>query len=141
MAWTYLSTAPGSCTRSWVRMRVGDNTSADQLMQDEEIDAILTDMGGDQYFGAARCARQISAHFARRVDKGVGRLRIASAQASEQYEKLACSLEIEGGMRAKPYAGGISIADKDSVLGDTDRVAPAFAIGMTDFPGTLPTTS
>lgn len=115
-------------------MRIADTTSGDQLIQDEEILAVLADIG-DQYFAAARCARQISGRFARRSDKTVGRLRIAG-QASQHYESLACQLEMEAAMRSQVYAGGISISDKSNVVSDSDRVIPAFRIGMDDLPGT-----
>ncbi|MFA6358710.1 MAG: hypothetical protein WCY09_08665 [Candidatus Omnitrophota bacterium] len=36
-----------------------------------------------------------------------------------------------------PYAGGISISDKDTYESNTDRVKPRFYRGMHDFPGTL----
>jgi len=36
-----------------------------------------------------------------------------------------------------PYAGGISISDKDTYESDIDRVKPRFYRGMHDFPGTL----
>jgi hypothetical protein len=39
------------------------------------------------------------------------------------------------GTTGQPYAGGISIGDKDSVEDDSDRVAPAFKRGMHDSPG------
>ena len=135
MSWTYASSNAGSSDLSWVRMRVGDCTSGDQLLQDEEIEANLSEMG-DKYFAAARSARSISAWFARRVQKSAGKLSISSQQASESYERLAVQLEMEGGLRCAPYAGGISASDKATAASDSDRVAPQFYLGQTDIPGT-----
>ena len=33
---------------------------------------------------------------------------------------------------AMPYAGGISVSDKNAQVSDSDRVSPCFNIGMTD---------
>lgn len=38
---------------------------------------------------------------------------------------------------SKMYAGGISVADKDAIQSDTDRVTPRFARGMFSNPDTL----
>ena len=134
MAWTYTLANIGTSDRSWVRMRIGDTTSGGQLLQDEEIDALLGD-AGDKYVAASRSASAISGHFARRVDKGAGRFHIASQQASERYARLADELLLEAGMHVAPYAGGISVSDKEAVAADSDRVAPQFSVGMNDFPG------
>lgn len=140
MTWTYSLSNINSSALSFVRMKIGDTTSGDQLLQDEEIQALVTDVG-DQYFAAARAARAIAGHFSRRTDKTAGRLRIAGGQPSQYYETLAQRLEMEAGMRVGPYAGALSISDKDSYLMDNDRVKPSFTIGMTDFPATIATTS
>jgi len=135
MSWTYASSNAGSSDLSWVRMRVGDTTSGDQLLQDEEIAALLAEHG-DRYVAAARSARAISGWFARRVQKSAGKFSISCQQASESYAKLADRLETEAGMRAVPYAGGISVSDKETVAADGDRMLPQFRLGMDDFPGT-----
>ena len=134
MTWSYNSTAPNSSDKSWVRLRVGDTTTADQLLQDEEIEAHLS-AEGNRYAAAALCAESIGALFARRADKTVGRMSIAASRVSERYFQLADRMRTELGSRAAPYAGGISIADKQTDEDDSDRVAPAFTVGMLQFPG------
>ena len=134
MSWNYNSSNLGSSDLAWVRMRVGDCTSGDQLMQDEEINAILAD-AGDRTLAASRACRQISATFARRVQKTVGKFSLAHQQASERYAKLSDELLLEMGLSVGPYAGGISVSDKETRADDTDRVAPHFYIGQTDVPG------
>ena len=70
MTWSYLSDAPGSSDRSWVRLMIGDNSSGAAQLQDEELDVLLSDQGskeraaiaaaravGGKYGGAARAAR------------------------------------------------------------------------------------
>jgi hypothetical protein len=70
--------------------------------------------------------------FADQVSKAVGDLRLEAQQKFQQYSTLAKSLERQGSIKATPYAGGISVADKRSVEANTDRVAPAFGVGMHD---------
>lgn len=140
MSWSYLSTAPGSSDRSWVRLRIGDNSSGDQQLQNEEIDMLLASEGS-KYAAAAAAARTIGAKFATRVDRTIGKLRISMAQASDHYFKLAETLDSEAAAGAAsegmdpPFAGGISIADKDASKADTDRPAYAFTRGQFDHPG------
>lgn len=138
VTWSYLSSGPGSSDRSWVRLRIGDNSSDDQLLQNEEIDLLL-ESEGSKYAAAAEAARTIAAHYARRVDRTIGRLRISMQQASERYFTLADKLDDEAASGAAGsvgmsgmYAGGISIADKEAEEADTDRTLPDFYRGQFD---------
>ena len=132
MAWTYISTGPGSSARSWVRLRVGDTTSASQLIQDEEIDAIL-DSESNKHLAAAVTAEAIAGSFARRADKTVGRMSVQASQHSQNYFELSDRLRLEAAQRAAPYGGGIRISDVDLDKDDSDRVDPAFSLGVHDF--------
>ena len=134
MTWTYNAAAVGSSARSFVRFRLGDTSSGHPLLQDEEIDGMLADLG-DQYFAAARLARGIAATFLTRADKSVGKLNIKASQPAVAYERLAVQLEMEAAMRVTPYAGGISVADKEANHEDMDTVLPQFTIGQFDLPG------
>ncbi len=135
MTWTYTPANIGSSGLSFIRFKIGDTTSGRMLLQDEEILGQLGEVG-DQYWAAAYCARAIAGNYATRVDKSVGRLRIATNQAAKAYLDLAARLEAEAACRtALPYAGGISISDKEAQVADADRVLPQFALGMDDLPG------
>ena len=140
MTWSYLSSEPGSSDRSWVRFNVGDNASDAQEMQDEEIDLLLASEGSKER-AAIAAARALGARFARRADKQIGRLRIASGRVSENFFRLAAELEKglsrQAGGTEGIYAGGISISDKESEESDTDRVDPGFERQQFDNPGTL----
>lgn len=132
MSWSYLSSDPGSSGKSWVRLRIGDTSSGDQLLSDEEINVFL-DGEGNKYLAAAVAAETVGAQFARKVDKTVGRLRIAHGKAADAYFRTADRLRREMATRVAPYAGGISEADKDDAEDREDRVQPAFSRGMHDF--------
>jgi hypothetical protein len=140
MSFSYLSSGPGSSDRSWVRLRIGDTSSGDVLLQNEELDVLLADEG-TKHGAAAAAARAIGAQYARKVDKQVGRLRISMAQASEHFFSLADKIEQEEVTSGSdtlnpPYAGGISLADRESDAADTDRPDYAFTRGQFDHPGT-----
>lgn len=135
MTWSYLSSEPGSSDRSWVRLMIGDNTTADEQLQDEELDVLISDQGSKERAAIAAC-RALGARYARRADKTVGRLSISASQISKHYYDQAKELEktlgrLTGGATGM-YAGGISQADKNAEIADTDRVAPAFAVGQFD---------
>ena len=133
MSFSYASTNAASSSLSWVRLRLGDTSSGSARFQDEEINAMVS-VEGNKYLGAAVLAESAAALYATRVDKTVGRLSISYQQASDHFTRLAIRLRHELNMRAAPYAGGISVADKDAVEADTDRVQPAFSMGQFDDP-------
>lgn len=135
MTWTYTSTNITSSGLSWVRLTIGDNTSAAQQLMDEEILALISTYGS-QLRAAIAAAKALGAKYARQADKTVGRLSISASQIAKNYYELADQLEEQlgtmtggaGGM----YAGGISEADKDIDRDDLDRPVPAFALGQFD---------
>jgi len=135
MSWSYKRTEPAAIDLDWVRLRVGDTDESDQLLQDEEIQALI-DNEGSRSLAAVLCAETIAAKFARRVDKTVGKLSISAGQMAEHYMKLATRLRMEVAIgSAGVYAGGISVADKADNDADTDVVRPAFAVGQFDWAG------
>lgn len=135
MAFTY-STTPETSARSYIRLLLGDTSSGNPMLQDEEIDAFLSLEGGRD-IAAAHAADAIGASFARQVDKTIGKLKISIAKASGHYFDLADRLRFKANSRAAPYAGGISQDDKRDAERDTDRVKPAFSLGFTDYAGDI----
>lgn len=135
MAFTY-STTPETSARSYIRLILGDTSSGNPMLQDEEIDAFLSLEGGRD-IAASHAADAVGANFARQVDKSIGKLKISIAAASGHYFALADRLRFKAASRAAPYAGGISRDDKRDVERDSDRVKPAFTVGMHDFVGSI----
>lgn len=140
MTWTYLSTAPGSSARSYVRLRIGDVSSGRPMLQDEELDALLS-MYGEPLKAASEACFVLAAQKARDVDKTAGRMSISNSQAAQAFERMGKRLLAEVGLTVVPYAGGISESDKDIDRGDTDLVQHSFTLGMHDSPGTAPQAS
>jgi hypothetical protein len=128
--------APASDTSDALKFLVGDlsTSSSGELLKSAECTYLLSAYGTPRA-AAPHAARAIAAMFADEVAKSVGDLRIEAQQKFDNYSTLAASLERQAAMSAGvPFAGGISISQKQSVEQDTDRVAPAFRIGLHDNP-------
>jgi len=122
MAFNY-SGDPTSSTRDEVRFLIGDTDSTDAQLQDLEVDYLLT-----KYTTAAKAALAaclaLASKYARLCDKAVGDLRISYSQRQKHYLDLA--RELRARVAVRPYAGGLSASEKESVNDDTDRIVPAF---------------
>lgn len=130
MAFTY-SGDPSASKSDAVRFIIGDTISTEAWFQDAEIAYFLTLTGNNVYQSAAKAARQIATVIARREEITTGVVRTRNAQKAVDYLALADTLEREDiKTGAAPYAGGISIADKETVEDDTDRVQPSFTRKM-----------
>jgi len=132
--WFY-SGDPAFSTKDWVRFAVGDTDSRDQLIGDEEIAALLASEGSKQY-AAVKVAERIAAGFAKEADMtigdGTGSRTKQLSQRVAAYMSLAKTLRSEAGLSVYAYAGGISVADKDTITNTTDRPSPTFYEGMMD---------
>ena len=133
MSWTY-GGDPLANTRDELRFLVGDTDTSNQLLNDAEIAYANAQFPGNVKLAAAYAAKAIAAIFSRRADKQVGDLRITYSQQMKQYLDLAKKFEAEGSRAgARPYAGGITVSDKQAVNLDADRVKPSFRRGEFDF--------
>lgn len=139
MTWTYTPDFTGS--RDQVRYLVGDTDTTDQLTSDEEIAYAVTQKGG-VYPAALFVAGRIIAKLARRVSSSVGPVSVSLSDQIRHYNEVVIP-EIKQGMAsgALPFAGGISVSDKQAQEVDTDRVPPFFTRRTGDMPGvaTVPT--
>lgn len=128
MAWTY-SGDPASSEKDYVRFLVGDTDTNDQLVQDEEIEAVLADEGNVS-LAAAIIAEAIAGKYSRLADISVGKTSISYSQRAASYLALATRLRKQSKQKAifrvRPYAGGISRSDKENVENNDDRVKPIF---------------
>lgn len=131
MTWTY-SGNPSSSNRDLVRFLIHDTDTTAQLLTDEEIAGLLT-IEGSARGAAILAASSLSARFGRKASMSVGDLSINYGSISSFYGSLVASLRRElVCSSARPYAGGQSIADKDTKEEDDDRVNPSFKRNMHD---------
>lgn len=123
---------PSESDRDWVRWRLGDTDCDDPLQYDEEIDAALAS-ASSKYWAAKQCATAIVAKLSRKVDSRMGKLDLKLSQKYKQFSTLAAELEAEARRKlAAPWMAAHSRSRKDATERDSDRVDPAFAVGMTD---------
>lgn len=138
MTWTY-GGDPAANARDAIRFLVGDTDTTDQLLTDEEIAWVNTEASGTStgttalYDAAYRCCLTIASKLAREADKQVGDLSVSMSQRAKAYREQAVSLKElsgrEGGVPT-PYAGGISISDKEVDQADSDLFRGRFRSGQ-----------
>ena len=138
MTWTY-GGDPDANARDAIRFLTGDTDTNDQLLSDEEIAWVNKEVTGSTaattglYDAAYRGCLTIAAKFSRLADQAVGDLRVSMSQKAKAYRDQA---EVVKGLAARegntptPYAGGISIGDKDVDRDDSDRVDPWIRAGQ-----------
>lgn len=96
MSWHY-NGDPSENTTAEVRFLIGDTDESDQLLQDEEIEYVVSihpDPGASvsNYAAAAACAEAIAASFAKKMDKSVGGASLSYSQRHQHYMELAARL-------------------------------------------------
>lgn len=131
MPWTYDITT----SRGKVRFLIQDTNTNIQLLTDDEVDFALS-QSPNIYRAAAIAARAIALNFTRKptLDPAPGGVSLDPQQQAEKYLKLAEELEEQAGTvsggGAAVFAGGISIADKETRTSDSDRTQPFFTSDM-----------
>jgi hypothetical protein len=121
MAWTY-SGDPTSSDRDKVRFLIGDTDTNDQLLQDGEIDYLITLKGSAEGAAYQACAT-LMAKYAREVDYAIGPEKAQASQRLENFKKVMESLrQLNIGTYAAP-------SFQDPLAEGAD---PIFDIGMHD---------
>jgi len=126
MAWSYSGNPSAENPKDQVRFFTQDTDQSDQLLQDEEINFLLTLEGGPLK-AAVKAAETIAGKFARKCDEKVGQVSVSFSQKSKQYFELAAKLKRHSDIKgACPFAGGLDISQKDTQRDNDDRVQPDF---------------
>jgi len=113
---------------------VGDINTNAQLLANETIDAILARFP-DEIACACECVRRILGKIARDVDRSAGPITTSREQVTTHYRDLLRDLQAQLGTSSiTPWAGGLSIAEADTLAEDEDYPQPAFKVGMDDKP-------
>jgi len=138
MTWTY-GGDPSANARDAIRFLIGDTDTTDQLLTDEEIAWVNSEASGTStgttalYDAAYRCCLTIASKLAREADKQIGDLSVSMSQRAKAYREQAASLKElsgrEGGVPI-PYAGGITISDKDIDEENSDIFRSWFSSGQ-----------
>ena len=138
MTWTY-SGDPATNARDAIRFLTGDTDTNDQLINDEEIAWTNHQVPGSDtattalYEVSYRVMVAIASKFSRLADQSVGDLKVDMYQkatnAREQAKLLYAQASREGNTPT-PYAGGISVSDKEIDEDNSDIVQPYFSRGQ-----------
>ena len=133
MTWSYNAPLLATSPKDVVRLLIGDTNTANQLLQDEEIAYILT-RRPNTYGAAAECCRSLATRFATEATTKAGNTEIMYSDISKAYAARATAFESQAANSGAglPYAGGLSQADKENAMEDSDRVPPQFALGDDD---------
>lgn len=137
MTWTFNSSSVGSSGLATVRFYTGDTSSGTQLMTDEVINAVLTNIATDYTHAAIYCLESLAAQYSFQADTRNEGLDIMGSQRAKAYAQRAADLRRRVGLGAELFVGGRSQDTKDDYADDSDLVQPAFEREMDDFPGTI----
>jgi len=139
--WTY-SGDPQASVLDKVRFLVGDTDSDDRQIADEEILFCIAE-SASYWSAAAMACRTLAGRYARSVSRSVGDLSLNAETKAQHYHDLAAQYESMAGEAgfsvfalSSPYAGGISVDDRDNQIANSDRVDPMAEVGNMDYPGT-----
>ena len=131
--WTYSANSLGTDLAK-VRAKIGDTNSDRKLLSDAEVNLAIAETA-TLNAAAAQACRAIAAKFAPETSRSSNNLTKGETQFSH-FEKLAEFWQSRSSRLGGLRAGGVSEAAVAAVQDDTDRVAPAFKVGMLDHPGT-----
>ena len=132
--WTYDPALIATSALYQVRTLIADVNIKDQLLWDEQISFAISQRNGNIYAAGADCCRQIAAKYSRDVDTTEGLLHRSYSVRQRAFADRAGELDARAKITGKgaAIAGGISRQDKREQNADTDRVMPAFLMGLTD---------
>ena len=138
MTWTY-SGNPSASALDAIRFLIGDTDTNDPLISNEEIAWVNSEASGSSsgttalYDAAYRSCLFVASKLARLADKSIGDLQVSMSQKAQGYlrqsQELKALAQRHGGVPT-PYAGGISISDKDIDEDNSDSVRPYFSTGQ-----------
>lgn len=134
MSWTYAPSLPTG--KDQVRFLIGDTKTANQLVQNEEIEWTIR-QEHNVYMAAAEVAKAMARQLqnAGMEEIKAGETKIRFKRAAELLA-LANDLKVRGSNHQLPSAGGVFQADTDSLNEDTSLRddAPAFTRTLHDNP-------
>jgi hypothetical protein len=136
--WTYTG-LPGTNDIDAVRFLVGDVDPDDKQVGDGEI-TWAASQEANTTLAAALVCEHLAGRYSREVNSSSSDLNRAYATKATAYASKAKTLRLRGTgwlapgvtVTGKPYAGGISIDDTETIDDDSDRPSPRFDTGDFD---------
>lgn len=109
MTWSY-SGNPADSLKDAVRFEIGDTNPNDPLLQDEEIQYVLSQHNNHILWSAVKCCEIVMVNLAREVNSTMGRSRVEASQKFKSYELIAKKLRARLISGSAPIAGGLDTA-------------------------------
>jgi len=129
MTWTYVNS--GNSTRDKVRFLCGDTNILNQLIQDEDIDAILLDYS-NPFMAAAEACDAIAAKLSFDTDTSNSGLSVAGSKRAIAFKTLSKDLRKKAGRSISIFSGGRTKSEAEDSRADDSIKQPAFETGMHD---------
>ena len=132
MTWSYDAEFL-SDPKNQIRLLIGDTNPECGLLQNEEISYFLSQRPSF-YGAAAECCRSLATRFSAQATMSAGDTKEMLSDISKAFAQRALAFETKAVVSGSgaPYAGGISVSDKETQDEDTDRVQPQFVLGADD---------
>lgn len=137
MSHTFTNNPAGS-NIDLLRVLLDDTTTSASKFSDETLQWFV-DNSASVWYAAAEAADTYAGVLAGKGSKRVGDLAVDYGGSVGEYRAMAQRFRARGSRGAVPFAGGITRTDKDAERADTDRVGPAFSVGMHDYTGSSST--
>lgn len=133
MSWSYNGNIRYNF-KDQVRFLIGDIDESNQLIQDEIIDYYLEEKNNDVLEVCYVLSMSLYNRFSKLVNISVGKSSISYSDRAKNYYNLMGKFESEiksnKNLNCVPYAGGISVSDKESNESNSDNVEPKFYKSM-----------
>lgn len=136
MSFSY-SGDPSSSVLDAIRFEIQDTNAAAPLLDDGEIKYAIREGApstplsqGEVFAAAARCCEALARRFAAQADTQFGSIKTTYSKQAEVYAERAIELRKRAQGSHAPFAGGLSVSEKESRESETDRVASRFKIGQ-----------
>lgn len=132
MSFSYTPESPRDI--DYVRLNIRDTDNNNAKFQDEEIEMILNEEGGNVLYASYNLCLTLSAKFAYLASTKIGDYEVKYTDLSKYYQSLADKFRIKAATRsAVPYAGALTHADKEVDEENLDMVQPRFYTQMQEY--------
>lgn len=136
MTWSYNVADLATSEKDQIRLEIGDTDVNNQRLQDEEIAQAIA-VERNFWCAAARCCEMIASAYLMKADVRLGRaMFVTYTKMADQFSTRACKLRQKSLGTQVPYGGGVLVADKNTIAGDSSLVAPAFTRTIQENPWT-----
>lgn len=138
MTFTYsfadLTSGSGTQTRTRVRFTLGDTNPDDFVLDDEELDYILTLSAAVNTASVKACKHAI-ARIKQDIDSNGAGISVNRSQKIQHFETVLTMLEKDLLGTVSPFLAGASKSERTDLLDNSDWPGVSFEIGQDDYPG------